>query len=270
MTLALRQSLKKKLRHRELTIGSWITLGHASIAEILAQAGFEWLVIDLEHTSITIADVQHLIQVIELGGCSPLVRVGENNPSLIKRVMDLGAHGVVVPLVNSKEEAQAAVRAVRYPPVGTRGVGLGRAQGYGADFEGYRDRREKESIVIVQIEHIQAVDRLEAILSVEGIDGFLVGPYDLSGSLGVPGQFEHPAVQGALQRIQTVAAQTRMAAGIHVIPPDPQKLLSAVHNGFRLIVFSFDALFLGEIARSSLKAARALVAQNELATAGRV
>ena len=121
--------LKKKLQRREVTIGGWITLGHTSIAEIMAKAGFEWLVVDMEHSVITLDIAQQLIQVIEGWGVIPLVRVGENNPNIIKRVMDAGAYGVIVPMVNSRADAEAAVKAVKYPLLGARGVGLARAQG---------------------------------------------------------------------------------------------------------------------------------------------
>ena len=128
------KSLKERLRKKEVTVGSWITLGHPSVAEIMAHSGFDWLTVDMEHSAITLHQAQQLIQVIELSGVVPLVRVGENDPNLIKRVMDAGAHGVIVPMVNSKEEAEKAVRSVKYPPKGSRGVGLARAQKYGADF----------------------------------------------------------------------------------------------------------------------------------------
>ena len=125
----MKKPLKTKLKNNELTIGSWITLGNSSVAEIMAQAGFEWLTIDMEHSVITLDIAQQLIQVIGGYGVVPLVRVGENNPNLIKRVMDAGAYGVIVP-INTKEDAKAAVNAVKYPPIGTRGVGLARVQGY--------------------------------------------------------------------------------------------------------------------------------------------
>ena len=198
------RSLKTKLENHALTIGSWITLGHPSIAEIMANAGFDWLTIDMEHSAITLDLAQQLIQVIGLCGVVPLVRVGENNPTIIKRVMDAGSHGVIVPMVNSKDDAINAVNAVKYPPAGKRGVGLARAQGYGTTFEKYKEWVDRDSIVIVQIEHIKAVDNLEGILSVDGVDGFIVGSYDLSGSLGIPGEFENPKVIEALDEIQRI------------------------------------------------------------------
>ena len=130
--------LKQRLGMRQLTIGSWITLAHPAIAEIMARSGFDWLTIDLEHSVITIREAEELIRVIELCGVAPLVRLSSNDPVQIKRVMDAGAHGIIVPMVNSAEEAQRAVDSVRYPPDGKRGVGLARAQGYGSSFEKYK------------------------------------------------------------------------------------------------------------------------------------
>ncbi len=139
-------SLKKKLINGQLTIGSWITVGNTSVAEIMSQAGFDWLVVDIEHSAISLHQVQNLVQVIELAGIAPLVRVSENYHSVIKRIMDMGGHGVIVPMVNTPEEAWKAVQAVKYPPLGTRGVGLSRAQGYGMKFEEYRKWVNEESI----------------------------------------------------------------------------------------------------------------------------
>ena len=250
------KSLKERLRKKEVTVGSWITLGHPSVAEIMAKAGFDWLTVDMEHSAITLHQAQQLIQVIELSGVVPLVRVGEHDPNLIKRVMDAGAHGVIVPMVNSKEEAEKAVRSVKYPPKGSRGVGLARAQKYGADFEGYRKWNQKESVVIVQVEHIRAVENLEAILSVEDVDGFLIGPYDLSGSLGVPGQFDHPNVVAALKRVRDVSKKMNALSGFHVIPPDPAGVSKKIREGYRFIAYSLDILFLGDTCRKGVKEIR--------------
>ena len=249
-------TLKQKLKNRELTIGSWITMGHTAVAEIMARAGYDWLTVDMEHSAITIDIAQDLIRVIDLCGVVPLVRVSENDPNLIKRVMDAGAHGVIVPMVNSKEDTQKAVASVQYPPKGFRGVGLARAQKYGTDFEGYKKWNEQESIVIVQIEHIKAVENLESILSVPGVDGFIIGPYDLSGSLGVPGQFDHPEMVKALNRVKDVSEKMNALSGFHVIPPDVEAFHEKVRDGYKFIAHSLDILFLGNGCRNSLKAIR--------------
>ena len=248
----MKNPLKVKLVNREPTIGSWITLGHTSIAEIMANAGFEWLVVDMEHSVITLDIAQQLIQVIEGCGVTPLVRVGENNPNIIKRVMDAGARGVIVPMVNSQADAAAAVKAVKYPPVGTRGVGLARAQGYGDKFDEYAATVNEESIVIAQIEHIDAVNNLEPILSTEGIDGCIIGPYDLSGSLGVPGNFEHPDVLAALKKVERTCLEKKVALGMHVIQPDYRLVIDRIAKGYSFIGFSLDILFLGNSCREQM------------------
>lgn len=246
-------SLKKRIRNNELTIGSWVTLADTSIVEIMAKAGFDWLTIDMEHSAITLDHAQNLIRVIDLCGVPPLVRVGENDPNHIKRVMDTGAHGVIVPMVNSKEEAQRAVDAVKYPPLGNRPVGLSRAQGYGVDFDRYKEWVSTDSIVIVQIEHVKAVENLEDILTVDGVDGFIVGPYDLSGSMGVPGDFDCPEMIEALKRIVKVSKEIQKTSGFHVVPPEPELVKGRIQDGYRFIAYSVDFLLIGEMCRGGLK-----------------
>lgn len=245
-------TLKRKLQKQEITIGSWVTLGHTSVAEIMAKAGFEWLVVDMEHSVITLDVAQQLIQVIEGCGVIPLVRVGENDPNIIKRVMDAGAYGVIVPMINTKEQAESAVKAVKYPPMGTRGVGLARAQGYGSTFDEYASSVNEESIVIAQVEHIEAVKNLDSVLSVEGIDGCIIGPYDLSGSLGVPGNFDHPEVLAALEKVEQTCRERKVALGMHVIQPDYRLVMEKVAKGYSFIGFSLDILFLGNSCREQM------------------
>ena len=245
-------SLKAKIKNKAVTIGSWITLGHTSVAEIMAKAGFDWLAIDMEHSAITLHEAQELIKVIELSGIVPLVRIGENSQYQIKRVMDAGAHGIIVPMVNCNEDAIKAVNAVKYPPTGQRGVGLARAQGYGLEFERYRDWVNEESIVIVQIEHIEAVNNLEEILSVDGVDGFIVGPYDLSASLGRPGDFECPALIEALEYVKGISGKMDVVSGFHVVQPKVEEVMEKIKEGYRFIGFSLDTLFLGKTCLSKM------------------
>lgn len=239
------KDLKSRLRKKDIVFGSWITIGHTAVAEIMAKSGFDWLAIDMEHSAITLDLAQQLIQVIGLCGVSPLVRVGENDPVLIKRVMDAGAHGVIVPMVNSADEARRAVSSVKYPPLGKRGVGLARAQGYGMEFDRYKKWVNEKSIVIVQVEHIDAVENLDDILNVKDVDGFIVGPYDLSASLGVPGEFDNPEVVKAMRKVLSTAGHYNISPGFHVIPPEEQAVLKKIREGYRFIGFSLDTLFMG-------------------------
>lgn len=246
-------SLKESLQKGNLTLGSWITIGHTAVAEILVKAGFDWLTIDMEHSAITLDEAQQLIQVIEMGGVVPLVRVGENNPNLIKRVMDAGAYGVIVPMVNTREDAGKAVKAVKYPPAGTRGVGLARAQGYGFAFERYKEWVNRESIVIVQIEHIEAIRNLEDILLVEGVDGSIIGPYDLSGSLGHPGDFDRTDVKDALLRYEEICGKMKKPMGFHVVQPDAIAAQRYAEKGYAFLAVGLDTLYLGGKCREILR-----------------
>ncbi len=241
--------LKEKLNQKEVTIGSWITLGHASIAEIMACAGYDWLVVDLEHTTISIEQAGELIRVIELCGVAPLVRLTSNHPDQIKRVMDAGAHGIVVPMVNSVHDASMAVAATRYSPRGIRGVGLARAQKFGAGFSDYLQWQKDGPVVIVQIEHKDALEHLEEIFSVPGVDGFIIGPYDLSCSMGMPGEFDRAEFKEAMNKILATGLTMNFPAGIHIVEPDPARLLQVISEGYRFIAYSVDIRMLDVAAR---------------------
>ena len=245
-------SLKDKLQAGRLTLGSWITLGHPAIAEIFAGAGFDWLVVDMEHTTISMEQAGDLIRVIDLSGVAPLVRLTSNDPNQIKRIMDAGAHGIVVPMVNSRQKAEAAVAATRYAPTGVRGVGLARAQKYGAAFQEYLAWQKNGPVVIVQIEHKSALTVLEDIFTVKGVDGFIIGPYDLSCSMGIPGEFEHPEFLDAMETIRSAGQQLEIPGGIHVVEPDKDRLEMAIKDGYRFIAYSVDIRMLDVSARDGI------------------
>lgn len=250
--------LKRNLREGKLCVGSWITLGNEAIAEIFSNAGFDWVVVDLEHSTISIEQAGSLIRTVDLSGSVPLVRLTSNDSNLIKRVMDAGAHGIVVPNVNSGQEAADAVAATRYAPEGRRGVGLARAQDYGSGFEDYLQWQKRESIVIVQIEHVAALANLETILSVPGVDGFIIGPYDLSCSMGIPGQFDHSDFLDAMNHILETAVSMNCPAGLHIVEPDINKLREVVQQGYRFIAYSVDIRILDVCARHAVESLKTL------------
>jgi len=227
---------------QQTTVGSWLQLADPSLTEMMAGAGFDWLCIDLEHTATTIAQAADMIRIGDLAGVPMLARLSGHDASQIKRLLDAGASGIIAPMVNTADEAEAIVDASFYPPRGSRGVGLARAQGYGTAFEAYRDNEAEAVVVIVQIEHIDAVRNLEAILAVDGVSGFFVGPYDLSGSLGHPGDFDHPEVRAALAEIETFITPDGPVAGTHVVDPDVAKLQEALDRGYRFVAFASEML----------------------------
>lgn len=237
---------------KKCSIGSWITLNHPAVVEIIADAGFDWLCVDMEHSVTDYYEAQLLIATIQAKGLKAYVRVGENNTRIIKRVLDAGANGIIVPMVNTKEEAQKAIDSVKYPPIGKRGVGLARAQKYGFGFEDYKNNEADNIKLIVQIEHVDAVNNLEEILSLDAIDGTFIGPYDLSGSMGKPGKYNDEDVKEILQRYEDIAKEYNKLIGFHVIQPDYQLVLDKIEKGYNFIAFSLDTLFLGSIARNQM------------------
>lgn len=249
--------LKSKLSQGELTIGSWITLGHPAIAEIMAAAGFDWLVLDMEHSVLELSEVQTLIQVLDGQQCPAIVRLTSNHPDQIKRVMDAGATGVMVPMVKSAADAKAAVQAVYYPPRGQRGVGLARAQGYGARFQQYRGWLEDNAVIVAMIEHVDAVKAIDEILAVDGIDAYIIGPYDLSGSMGRPGELDHPEVQSAIAQVLEAGHRSGKPGGIHVIEPNQDELQRRIAAGFNFLGYGLDIRILDTLCRSHMQNIRA-------------
>lgn len=242
------KTLKEKLNNNELTIGSWIMIGSPMSVEVMALAGFEWLVVDVEHTSIDLQMTENLIRTIQANGLQALVRVSKNEEVVIKKVLDMGADGIIVPMVCSKQEAIQAVEYAKYPPIGKRGVGLYRAQKYGTKFDEYKKWVDDELVVIAQIEHIDAVNNIDDILEVEGIDGTIVGPYDLSGSMGCPGEFEREDVKEAVQKVINSCQQHNTPAGFHVVDTNPDKLKLKINQGCTFLAYGIDYFFMKDAA----------------------
>ena len=246
----MKNKVKKLLKNNKVTFGSWITIDSPIIPELFSGSGFDWLCIDLEHSSIELSGLLNLIISIENNKMVPLVRVGENNPNLIKRVMDAGAHGVIIPNVKTAEDVQNAINYVKYPPDGKRGVGLFRAQKYGKNFDNYLEWLEIESIVIIQIENIDAVNNIDQIFKIPGIDAFIVGPYDLSGSLGCPGDFENPKVVSAIKKVLSAGKKYKITSGFHSVPNNHKEALSYLKMGFKFLGLSIDSILLSTSAQS--------------------
>ena len=206
--------VKRKLREGKPSIGTWIGIGHPDIPDILGNLGLDWFVFDTEHGPHSIETVQHLIQAMGTSPTLPFVRVAWNDMVLIKRALDIGAYGLVIPFVNTREEAESAVKYCHYPASGgLRGTGPRKAGDYGFDRQ-YFDVIEEELLIAVQIETEEALNNLEGILSVEGVDVAFVGPADLSMSLGVFRQFDHPRFTKALETVVEKAKAAGVAPGI--------------------------------------------------------
>lgn len=240
---------RARLRGGERLYGTMVTLASAASAEVLASLGFDWLFIDGEHGPLETRELGEILQAVS-HKTACIVRVPEAAEVPIKRALDLGAHGIIVPQVNTAEQAAAVVRWSRYAPEGARGVGLARAHGYGQSFREYLATANDEIAVIVQAEHARAVENIEAIVAVPGVDAVLLGPYDLSASLGRMGQVEHPDVVAAIQRVTDVCRVAGMPLGYFGVTAAAVRPYAAL--GYTLLVAGVDTLYLASGARALL------------------
>ncbi len=244
---------RKRLQAQETLIGTMVTLPVPSIAEILAELGFDWLFVDGEHGPLETREILAILQAVgDRIAC--LVRVPGSEEAPIKKALDLGAEGIIVPQVNTAEQAARVVQYARYAPVGSRGVGLARAHGYGLRFQDYLEKANERVTVIVQAEHVQAVENMESIVKVEGIDAVLLGPYDLSASLGRMGRIDDPAVIEAIDQV----TRTCQAAGIPLgyFGVSAQAVRPYIERGYSLIAAGVDTLMIAGAARQLLKELR--------------
>ena len=239
-------NFRQRLKSGKTLLGTMVTLPTAATAEILADIGFDWLFLDAEHGSLEYSDIQGILQAVgDRVAC--VVRLPAAAEVPIKKVLDLGAAGIIAPQVNTVDQAQDVVRYARYSPQGTRGVGLGRAHAYGMRFAEYLETANEQVAVLVQAEHIEAVENIESIVRVEGIDGSMLGPYDLSASLGKMGQLDDPAVVDAIERIFQACQSTGMPIGYFGVSADAVQ--PYLQRGYNLILAGVDTLHLGNAAK---------------------
>ncbi len=243
----------------KVLIGSWINSGSPIISEMMAECGYDFLCVDAEHSAVDLPETQTMFQAIKSGNpeCMPFVRLHGVDYALVKRYIDAGAKGIICPLVTTREEAELLVDAVYYPPLGKRGVGFCRANEYGLKVEEHFQNANQELLVSVQIEHIEAVQNLEDILSVEGIDAVFIGPYDLSASMGIAAQFDHPDYIEARNKILKTCKDKGVIAGIHVVQPDPKEVLLRLQEGYQLIALSLDITIIQQRSLEALSKIRA-------------
>jgi 2-dehydro-3-deoxyglucarate aldolase len=248
-------SLRELIKQRGFVVGSWINSASPIIAEIMAYSGFDFLTVDAEHSSVDIYQTQLMFQAIQAGNqnCHPLVRLPSNEGAIIKKYMDAGAAGVIAPMVNTREIAEEVVSAVKYPPLGTRGVGYSRSNQYGAEFSDAVATDNEKTFVCAQIEHIEGVENLEEILSVKGLDAVLIGPYDLSASMGITGELEHPELKKVQRQILTTCQEFQVVPGIHVVKPNREELRQRLDEGYQFLPFSLDITIISEASKDLLQ-----------------
>lgn len=245
-------------KDKPILIGSWINSASPIVAEIMSAAQFDFLCVDAEHSPVSIEGVHRLVQAIRAGnpGCRAFVRMPGNAYDETKRYLDMGVSGVIAPLVNTAAEAERLVRSSKYPPQGDRGVGYCPSNGYGFDFDRYMVSANEETMIVVQIEHIKGVENIDSILSVDGIDAVFIGPYDLSASMGITAQFQHPDYTDAIAHILERCTFHGVRPGLHVVQPDVDQVMERVREGFSLIAYSLDITMLGVACRDGLNSIR--------------
>ena len=241
---------RTRLKRGDRLLGTMVTLACPATAEILADIGFDWLFVDGEHGPLDTGDILGILWAADTR-TSCIVRVPAVDEVAIKKVLDLGAEGIIVPQVNTPQQAKDVVRFARYAPLGSRGVGLARAHGYGLRFQEYMQAANEQTAVIVQAEHALAAENIESIVQLPEIDAVLLGPYDLSASLGHTGELDHPSVVEAIDHITRACQAAKIPLGYFGVSAASVKTM--MDRGYSLIVAGVDTLLLGAAAKSLLR-----------------
>ena len=230
--------LRAKLRRGERTLGLWITLPTPAVTEIAAELGLDWVCIDMEHGATTYADVANHLRAAKGTGLGVFVRVSAISSDTVARCLDLGADGIVLPMVRSADDVRRALDHMLYPPRGSRGLGGERAQKWGLGVDDYIASANDELMLVPMIEHIDAVEAIDEILSIPGLDFFFVGPGDLTASLGHVGQWDTPATAAAIAHVAERARVHGVTAGIYA--HGPAEVAARTRQGFRLVAIGSD------------------------------
>lgn len=255
-------TLKQALQKKQLTIGTWLSIGDEIVAEIVSSSGFDWIAVDMEHGPIDYKTLQNVVRIIDLSGCIPLVRIASHDPVHIRRVMDTGVEGIIVPMVNKKLFADLAIASMHYPPKGSRGLGLARAQMYGEKVEEYIDMAGKDAIVVAQIEHIDAIKDIQDIARSD-VDALFLGPYDLSASMGIPGKFLDVEFMSAVEKFEEACKKLDKPIGYHVVDSnDHNRIQSCVKKGYSFLAVGLDTMHLTKASKGAASFVRKVCENN--------
>ena len=244
------ETFRERLRRGDRLIGTLLSLPSPELAEIASGAGFDWLFLDMEHGALEVRDILRLVQATR-DPCASLVRIPENREIWVKKALDTGAAGLIVPHINSADEAARTVHWAKYPPEGGRSVGFSRANRYGARFQENVETANAETVVVAQVEHIDGVRAIDAILGVPGVDAVFIGPYDLSASLGKPGRIQDADVREAIRAVASACAGRKVPVGIFAAALPAA--VKAVEDGYTLVCAGID---IGLYARAAAEMAR--------------
>jgi 2-dehydro-3-deoxyglucarate aldolase len=250
--------IRTRLKRQQPTVGTWLQIPNPDVAEIIGGAGYDWAAVDMEHGAFTRSDLSNLFRSLECRGVLPFARLLEATQAQIKAALDSGARGLIFPMIASRAQLDSAVAQALYPgglefDGGRRGVGFSRANGYGEELEAHLEKtrgKARDIVLIAQIEHVDALAELDAIFSHPRLDAYMIGPYDLSASMGLTGNFTHPAFLEALETIALKAQEHTVPKGFHVVQPDPDTLAAKILAGYSFLAYGIDAVFLALAAKN--------------------
>ena len=246
------KEIRARLQGGMASIGSWMQIPDSSVAEIMGSSQFDWVAVDMEHGAISHHQLPDIFRALELGNTLPLARIAEGSPRDCKQALDAGAGGIIVPMIEDAAQLVSVRDACRWPPAGMRGVAFSRANLFGKNFKPYIEEAQSP-LLVAMIENTQALENIEKILSVDGLDAILIGPYDLSASLGLMGNFDHPEVTAAMGRILSSAKKANIAAGIHVVEPSLVEINDRIKEGYSFLPYSIDTVILRQGVEEALK-----------------
>ncbi len=249
--------IRDRIRQGKPTVGTWLQLPSPDVAEVVARLGYDWAAADLEHGSFTRAQLPDVFRALERWGTLPFARVAAADMTMIKAALDSGARGLIFPMIESRAQLDDAIAWSLYPggrefAGGRRGVGFSRANVFGLDFAAHVDGENglgHDLVIVAQIEHVNALADLDGIFSHPRLDAYMIGPYDLSASMGLTGRFDHPDFLAALAQIEQKAEAHNKAKGYHVVQPNPDDLRAKAAQGYTFLAYGIDALFLQHAGR---------------------
>lgn len=244
-----KNNVKEKIKKGKVSLGGWCMTASSISAELMALAGFDWVCLDLEHSAVNMEKMLNVFNAIENSNSEPFVRISHNSETECKKVLDAGAKGIIAPMIKSSIDLEKIVSYVKYPPVGKRSYALPRATKYGDSAKEYYKKANDMLFLAIMIEHIDAIKELDKIFQNKHIDAVLVGPYDLSGSMGIPGEFDNSDFKKVISEINQKANKYNINMGIHEVHPNYKNIKTHINNGFKFIACGIDTLFIKDSAR---------------------
>lgn len=243
--------IREKIQSGIPSVGTWMQISNAEVAYILSSCSYDWIAVDLEHGLFSPSELPSIFRSIKAGGSLPLARVASPSRHACKAALEAGAAGIIIPMVEDPLQLNQLISASTLPPNGFRGVGFSSGNLYGKQFSAYLSAGQSP-LIVAMIETVEGLHNLPDILKVKGLDAVMIGPYDLSASLGVVGDFDSPIYQEALSKFVSCVSASPLAAGMHVVQPSSSQLHEAVNSGYLFIAYSIDSVFLGQLAVNPL------------------